>query len=67
MLLINVPDLAKQWHKRKETIYEMAKRESDPLPLRYLDGDRYGAVLESEFSEWFVRNTKLANERAREI
>jgi len=62
-IITTIPDLAKQWHKKPQTLYALAKRESDPLPIRYLDGDRYGGVLVSEFEEWLRRNTKLLNER----
>lgn len=58
-----VPDLAREGHKSADRLYELARREDDPLPLRYIDGDRYGVVLVDEFSAWVKRNGKLMNER----
>ena len=63
-VITTVPDLAKQWHKRPKALYDLALREDDPLPVRYLPGDRYGGVLVSEFEEWLRRNSVLANERS---
>jgi len=64
MLCISVPALAKDWHKNPDRIYELASREKDPLPIRYLPGDRYGTILVSEFETWLMRNTVLFNEKA---
>lgn len=58
-----VPDLARDGHKSADRLYELARRAHDPLPLRYLDGDRYGVVLVSELEEWVKRNGKFLNER----
>lgn len=63
LVMTNVPSLAREWHKSKDSLYELAKREEDPLPVRFLEGDRYGAILVSEFDEWFKRNGALMNER----
>ena len=59
---ITVPKLAKEGGISPDRLYELSKRETDPFPLRYLPGDRYGRVLVREAEEWFVRNAKLANE-----
>ena len=63
MVMTTVPDLAREWHKSTDTIYALAARENDPLPVRYMDGDRYGGVLVSEFEAWLRRNTRLFRER----
>lgn len=63
-VLITVPELAEQMHKDAAALYALSKRERDPLPVRYLEGSsRYGAVLVSEFEEWFKRNGRLPNEK----
>ena len=64
MVITTVPDLAREWHKSTDTLYALAAREDDPLPVRYLEGDRYGGVLVNEFESWLKRNTKLFNERS---
>lgn len=64
MLCISVPALAKEWHKDPSRIYELAARDDDPLPVRYLPDDRYGTILVSEFEAWMMRNTVLLKERA---
>ena len=49
------------------TIYMLAARRDDPLPLRYLPGkQRNGCVLESEMGEWFVRNGMQYQERGKD-
>ena len=64
MVWTTIPELARDGHIGKDRLYELAKREHDPLPLRYIDGDaRYGQVLVSEFESWLKRNSELANER----
>jgi len=62
-IITTVPDLAREWHKSADLIYKLAAKEDDPLPIRYLEGDRYGGVLVSEFEGWLKRNTKLYKER----
>lgn len=63
MFWTTVPDLAKDGHISADKLYELAKREHDPFPVRYLDGARYGQVLISEADEWVRRNGTLMNER----
>ena len=63
MVITTVPELAREWHKSPDRLYELASRQDDPLPVRYLEGDRYGGLLVSEFEEWLKRNTKLFDER----
>lgn len=62
-VMTTVPDLAKQMHKDTARLYEYARRPKDPLPVRYLDGERYGSVSVMEWDEWFRRNGALFNER----
>ena len=54
-----------QENKDAAKLYEWAAREVDPMPVRYVDGERYGSVLVSEFEAWFKRNTGLYSERRR--
>jgi len=63
-IVTTVPELAAEMHKDPSKLYEWAKRAKDPLPLRYIGGERYGSVLVSEFDEWFRRNGLLFNEKA---
>ena len=58
-----MPELAEQGHKSPDKLYEWAKREEDPLPVRYIEGERYGTVLVSEFEDWMKRNGRLFNEK----
>lgn len=65
MFWTTVPELAKEGHISAEKLYELARREEDPLPLRFLgDRSRYGQVLCSEMDEWVRRNGVLMNERS---
>ena len=59
---ITVQDLAKEGHMGPDSIYQLARREEDPLPLRYLPGDRYGRILVSEFESWWKRNAETRGE-----
>ena len=62
-VMVTIADLAAQMHMKRERLYEYAKRDDDPLPLRTLDGmQRTSAVLVSEWSEWFSRNSRLFKE-----
>ena len=55
---ITVGDLAEQMHVKPATLYELARRDVDPLPLRTLHGfRRSSSMLVSEWSEWFIRNS----------
>ena len=63
MVWTTIPELAKQGHIGADKLYELSRRTEDPLPLRYMDGDRYGRVLVSEFESWFKRNAALAAHR----
>lgn len=64
-VMITAPELAEQMHKDVNTVYQWAKRKDDPLPLRYMDGNRYGAILVSEFEEWWKRNAELTRPAGR--
>lgn len=51
-----------QWDPH--TIMRYAARADDPLPLRYVgETKKYGRVVESEFEEWFLRNSTLYRDR----
>ncbi len=59
-----VPDLAREGHVSADRLYELARREVDPLPLRYIGGGtRYGQILVSELEDWVKRNGCFYNER----
>ena len=51
----------------KATFYRYAGREEDPLPIRYVgDSRRCGRIVDSEFEEWFLRNSTLYRDRKKE-
>ena len=54
-VMITVSELAEQMGKSVNTLYDLAKRDYDPLPLRYLAGEvKNGAILVSELEEWKI-------------
>ncbi len=62
-VMVTVADLAAQMHMKTETLYQFAKREVDPLPLRTLNGfKRSSAMLVSSWVEWYERNSELFKE-----
>lgn len=62
-VMVTVGDLADQMHVKTTTLYELARREHDPMPLRTLHGfKRSSSMLVSDFEEWFVRNSELFKE-----
>jgi len=63
-VMITVPDFCDEAHKSREQVYSWARRKKDPLPVRYVDGERYGAILVSELAEWWRRNGTLMSERS---
>ena len=63
-VMTTVTELAAQMHKDPAQLYRWAKREVDPMPVRYVDGERYGCLIVSEFTEWFARNSELMSERS---
>lgn len=63
-VMVTPADLAAQMGKDVHTVYEWASRENDPLPLRYEAGTRKnGAVMVSEFEDWWCRNSVHYQER----
>jgi hypothetical protein len=62
-VMITVPELCKEMHKGTDQVYAWARRKVDPLPVRYVEGERYGAILVNELDEWWRRNGVLMNER----
>ena len=62
-VMVTVGDLADQMHVKPSTLYELARRESDPMPLRTLHGfKRSSSMLVSEWESWFERNSDLFKE-----
>ena len=64
-VMITVPELAEQMHKSTDQLYAWARRDNDPMPLRYVSGERYGSMLVEEFAEWFKRNGVLMADRGK--
>lgn len=59
-----VREVAEQLGTNHSTILQYARREDDPLPLRYIKGKKNGGfILVSELSDWIVRNTCSYSER----
>lgn len=57
-VMVTVGDLSDQMHIDNSRFYEWAKRESDPLPLRTMNGmKRSSSMLVSEWAEWWRRNS----------
>lgn len=47
----------------ESSVYNLAKREIDPLPLRRFEWKKRGAfILRVEFMDWIVRNAPLVAE-----
>ena len=63
-MFMTVTAMCEEMSMDKHTAYELAAREEDPLPLRYLKGNnRYGRILEDELKEWWLRNSVQYKER----
>lgn len=61
---MTVSELAESWGTYPDQLYGYARRQSDPLPIRYIKGKtRYGIVVVEEAHEWLLRNTVLYGER----
>ena len=57
-------EIAEQLGTNHATVLQYARREDDPLPLRYIKGKRNGGfVIVSEFEDWLIRNTCSYEER----
>ena len=66
-MFLTVADMCEQMHMDKHTAYELAGREEDPLPLRYLRGNvKYGRILQSELDEWWLRNSVHYKDRKKD-
>lgn len=60
---VTVSDLAEQMGVKTSTLYALARRDDDPLPLRTLNGfKRSSSMLVEEWEEWFQRNSELFRE-----
>lgn len=63
-VLITTKDVAQKLGTNHATVLEYARRQEDPLPLRYIKGKSNGGfVVVEEFLEWIKRNTCMFNER----
>ena len=61
---VTVPRLAEQMGTKPAKLRNLARREDDPLPVRYFDGqERYGFVVVGELEDWLARNTSLYADR----
>lgn len=64
-VMVTVADLAEQMGKDKHTLYGWARREVDPLPLRYERGSRKaGSIVVAEWRDWWARNSVHFKERS---
>ena len=62
-VMVTIADLAEQMHMKTDTLYELARRDDDPLPLRTMNGfKRSSSVVVSEWIAWFERNSSLFKE-----
>lgn len=62
-VMVTIPKLAEEMGISKNTLYSLARREHDPLPLRTLDGHkRSSCMVVDEWVEWFERNSTLFKE-----
>lgn len=62
-VMVTIPDLAEQMHVQQHRLYQLCKREVDPIPARTPHGmKRSSAVLVSEWEEWWRRNSDLFKE-----
>lgn len=63
---MTVPKMCEEMNMDLHTAYELARREEDPLPLRYLRGNKKnGRILEDELREWWLRNSVHYQERGK--
>lgn len=60
---MTVRDICEQARKGREQVYAWARRKHDPLPVYYIDGERYGQVLVSDYEAWVRRNGRLLDGR----
>lgn len=61
---LTVKQLAEMWGTNVTTILSYAKRRTDPLPIRYIEGKTRGGFLSTaEVEAWVARNTVLHDER----
>lgn len=59
-IILTVSDIVSQLNLRKQSVYALAKRESDPLPLRnWPDKQRNSFALPEELSAWVARNAPM--------
>ena len=60
----NVAKFCEQTGHDPDHMRAFAKRKEDPLPLRYMPGQRRnGFFIVDELDEWLKRNTCFMNER----
>lgn len=63
-VLLSTKEVAAQLGTNPSMVQQYARREDDPLPLRYIKGKRNGGfVVVGEFLGWVERNTTLYRER----
>lgn len=61
---LKLREAATQMGYGRDTLYALAAREDDPLPLRSIKGMRNGFLIVPEFDEWLKRNTELYKGRS---
>ena len=63
-MFLSVRRICEETGLDNHTVYRLAGREKDPLPLRYLEGQRRtGFCIEDELGEWVKRNTVSYRDR----
>lgn len=64
MKLMNVDEISRQLATSKSEIFNLSKRENDPLPLLILKGKKRGAfMLDTDLAEWIRRNSCPYNQK----
>ncbi len=62
-VMVTVSQLAEEMGMKKSTLYGLARREHDPLPLRTLKGNKRSSCMSVDsWLEWWERNSDLFKE-----
>lgn len=63
-VVLSTKEVAAQLGTNQTEVLKLARRDVDPLPLRYLKGKaRGGFALVDELTAWLIRNTCMYKER----
>jgi len=62
-VMVTIRQLSEETGLKRSTLYELARREEDPLPLRTLKGHKRTSCMSvRDWLEWFDRNSDLFKE-----